>query len=132
MRSVLGAQGRLCLVDPRGLCGEDEEPLTAALRAFEEEIGTRPLPANCETLGEFRQASGKFITAFAGESKFAPELISSNMFGLEWPRRSGRMQEFPEIDDARSFSLDTARDNVTNGQIQIPDALARSLGGGFR
>ncbi len=79
-------------------------------------------------LGEFRQASGKIITAFAGESDFAPELISSNTFELEWPPRSGRMRDFPEIDDARWFPLDAAREKVTKGLVHILDALARSLG----
>lgn len=113
---------------PKGLHNDDEQPLAAALREFEEEVGTPAPPANYEALGEFRQASGKVITAFAGESEFAPEGISSNTFELEWPPKSGRMREFPEIDDARWFSLDTAREKVAGGQVQILDALARSLG----
>ena len=113
---------------PKGLYEEDEEPLAAAMREFEEEVGTPPPPANYEALGEFRQASGKIVTAFAGESEFAPALIASNTFELEWPPRSGRMREFPEIDDARWFSLDTAREKVSKGQVQILNALARSLG----
>ena len=113
---------------PKGLHDGDEQPLAAALREFEEEVGTRAPPVKYEALGEFLQASGKIITAFAGESEFAPERISSNTFELEWPPRSGRMREFPEIDDARWFSLDTAREKVSAGQVQILDALARRLG----
>lgn len=113
---------------PKGLHNDDEQPLAAALREFEEEVGTPAPPANYEALGEFRQASGKVITAFAGESEFAPGRISSNTFELEWPPKSGRMREFPEIDDARWFSLDTAREKVAKGQVQILDALARNLG----
>lgn len=95
---------------PKGLFGEGEDALTAALREFLEEVGTAAPADDYLALGEFRQASGKVITAFAGRAPhFAPERFSSNTFELEWPPHSGRMQRFPEIDDARWFPLDLAR-----------------------
>jgi predicted NUDIX family NTP pyrophosphohydrolase len=101
--------------------------LVAALREFAEEIGT-PAPAvSYELLGEFKQPSGKTIVAFAGEADFAPDSIASNTFPLEWPPRSGKIQEFPEVDDARWFPLEEARTKLVKGQRPILDAIEGSL-----
>jgi predicted NUDIX family NTP pyrophosphohydrolase len=97
--------------------------LAAALREFAEEIGTPAPSTPYELLGEFKQPSGKTIVAFVGEADFAPDSIVSNTFPLEWPPRSGRVQEFPEVDDARWFPLDEARTKVVKGQRPILDAL---------
>jgi predicted NUDIX family NTP pyrophosphohydrolase len=78
-------------------------------------------------LGEFRQPSGKRLTAFAAEADFAPEQITSNTFPLEWPRGSGRVIDVPEIDRAEWFPEDVARTKLVKGQIPILDALLSRL-----
>lgn len=113
---------------PKGLYLAGEAPLAAALREFEEEIGTPPPAVDYELLGEFRQPSGKVITVFAAETDFAIEKLLSNTFSIEWPPRSGRMPDFAEIDDARWVTLDTARTKLVKGQLAVLDALAARLG----
>ena len=108
---------------PKGLYDATEEPLVAALREFAEEIGTTAPTANYELLGEFRLSSSKSLTVFAAETDFTVESVSSNEFELEWPPRSGRMQLFPEIDDARWFSVADARVKLATGQVPLLDAL---------
>ncbi len=112
---------------PKGEYTEDEDPLAAALREFAEEMGTPAPSADYEHLGEFRQPSGKVITVYAAEQDFQPERIASNTFPLEWPKGSGRIQEYPEIDDARWFPLPEARLKLVKGQIPVLDALARHV-----
>ena len=110
---------------PKGTFTEEEEPLAAARREFAEEIG-RPAPeVDYRELGAFRYASGKLVWVFAGESDFDPSEVRSNMFEIEWPPRSGRRQEFPEIDAAGWFTLDAARERLVKGQRAALDALAR-------
>jgi predicted NUDIX family NTP pyrophosphohydrolase len=113
---------------PKGLYVAGEAPLAAALREFEEEIGTPPPTVDYELLGEFRQPSGKVITVFAAETDFAIEKLLSNTFTIEWPPRSGRMQDFAEIDDARWVSVETARQKLVKGQLPVLDALLARLG----
>ena len=107
----------------------DEEPLAAALREFAEEVG-RPAPeVEYVELGAFRYSSGKVVTVFAGESDFDPSDISSNVFEIEWPPRSGRRQAFPELDSAEWFAPDDARERLVKGQRPAVDALMRLLAG---
>lgn len=114
---------------PKGEFPEDEDALVAAQREFTEEIGTPPPLADYELLGVFKQPSGKLITAFAAEaSDFQPEKIVSNTFPLEWPKGSGAIKDFPEIDDARWFEETVARTKLVKGQLPIVDALVRHLG----
>jgi predicted NUDIX family NTP pyrophosphohydrolase len=108
---------------PKGLYDEPESPLTAALREFEEEMGAPPPAVEFALLGEFRQPSGKVVIAYAGEFDFRLERVVSNTFELEWPKGSGRIQDFPEIDDARWFSLELARTKLVKGQRPMLDAL---------
>jgi predicted NUDIX family NTP pyrophosphohydrolase len=112
---------------PKGEYTEDEDPLAAALREFAEEMGTPAPAADYEHLGEFRQPSGKIITVYAADQDFQPERIASNTFPLEWPKGSGRIQEYPEIDDARWFPLPEARLKLVKGQIPVLDALAEHV-----
>jgi predicted NUDIX family NTP pyrophosphohydrolase len=112
---------------PKGLYDDDEHALSAAVREFEEEIGLPAPDVDYELLGEFRQSSGKVVTAFIGESDLVVETIMSNLFSLEWPPKSGRMQEFPEIDDARWFPVAVAREKLVKGQVPMLDALERRL-----
>lgn len=112
---------------PKGIYLDGEDPLVAALREFAEEMGTPAPQAHYLELGAFRQPSGKVITAFAAESDFRPENITSNTFPLEWPKDSGIVREYPEIDDAGWFSESEARTKLVKGQIPILDALAEHL-----
>ena len=91
---------------PKGEHGADDDPLAAAVREFTEELGSPPPPGTPVPLGTVRQPSGKRLTVFALAGDLDADAIVSNTFTLEWPRGSGRMQEFPEIDRAAWFGLD--------------------------
>ena len=105
---------------PKGEYGEGDDPRAAALREFEEELGSA-LPAGTELveLGTVKQKSGKRITAFAAEGDLDAETISSNTFEMEWPPRSGRMQAFPEVDRAGWFSIEEAREKLNPAQAEF-------------
>jgi predicted NUDIX family NTP pyrophosphohydrolase len=115
---------------PKGEYTADEDPLAAALREFAEEIGTAAPAASYHRLGDFRQPSGKVITVFTAEAAFGPERIVSNTFDLEWPKGSGTIRSFPEIDQAEWAVEDQARARLVKGQLPILDALVRHLGPG--
>jgi predicted NUDIX family NTP pyrophosphohydrolase len=112
---------------PKGEYLEDEDPLVAARREFAEEIGTPAPSGDYNHLGTFRQPSGKIITVFAAEADFQPEQIVSNTFPLEWPKGSGTIGDFPEIDDARWVGESEARTKLVKGQVPILDALIQHL-----
>jgi predicted NUDIX family NTP pyrophosphohydrolase len=112
---------------PKGEYLEDEDPLVAAQREFAEEIGSPAPSADYIGLGAFRQPSGKVITVFAAESDFAPERIVSNTFSLEWPKGSGTVRSYPEIDDAAWISEPEARTKLVRGQLPVLDALIQHL-----
>jgi len=78
-------------------------------------------------LGEIRQPSGKVISAWAIEGDIPAEEVKSNLFSLEWPPKSGKMQQFPEVDRAGWFDLDAARDKLIEGQRGFLDRLAALL-----
>ncbi|MBJ8340112.1 NUDIX domain-containing protein [Antrihabitans sp. YC3-6] len=106
----------------------DEEPEVAAVREFLEEMGSPVPDGELVDLGQFRQSSGKKITAFVLEADFDAAAIVSNTFELEWPPKSGRMQSFPEIDRAAWFDVPTARTKLVKGQIPILDRLVEYVG----
>ena len=110
---------------PKGEYEEGDDPRACALREFEEELGT-PLPADTELveLGEVRQKSGKVITAYAARGELDAGAITSNTFAIEWPPRSGRTQEFPEVDRAGWFTLEQAREKLNPAQAELLDRLA--------
>ena len=112
---------------PKGEYELGSDPLAAALREFEEEIGAPPPAGEYIPLGEFRQASGKVVTAFALESDFAVDEVRSNTFEIELPKGSGRMVAFPEVDRVEWFGLDVARRKVVKGQLPILNALEARL-----
>jgi predicted NUDIX family NTP pyrophosphohydrolase len=112
---------------PKGEYGDDEEPLAAARREFAEEMGSPPPDGRALALGEVRQSSGKRVVGFAMQGDLDADAIESNTFTLEWPPRSGRHQEFPEIDRAAWFDLDTARRKVVKGQVPLLDSLERNF-----
>ena len=105
---------------PKGEHEEGDDPRACALREFEEELGT-PLPADAELtdLGSVKLKSGKQITAFAVEGDLDADAITSNTFTMEWPPRSGRMREFPEVDRAGWFDLDAAREKLNPAQAEL-------------
>jgi predicted NUDIX family NTP pyrophosphohydrolase len=114
---------------PKGEYGDDEEPLTAALREFAEELGS-PAPDDQEPLdlGEVRQKSGKRVRAWALPGDLDAAGIESNTFEMQWPPKSGRMQAFPEVDRAEWFDLNQARDKVNIGQIPLLERLQDVIG----
>ena len=112
---------------PKGEYLEGEPPLDAALREFAEEIGTLAPDVDYQLLGEFKQSSGKIISAFIAEVDLDLQFVASNTFDVEWPPRSGRIQSFPEIDDAQWFSLDDARIKLVKGQLPMISALEATL-----
>lgn len=111
---------------PKGEYEEREDALAAARREFAEEIGSAP-EGELIPLGDIRQAGGKIVAAWAIEGDCDPSAIRSNTFSMEWPPRSGRMQEFPEIDKAQWFSLEEARAKILAGQAEFLDRLAAAL-----
>ncbi len=109
---------------PKGEFSSGEEPLAAARREFAEETGFTPA-GPCRALGPHKQPGGKIVHAWAVEADCDPAAIRSNTFTMEWPPRSGRKQEFPEIDRAAWFPLAAARAKIHKGQVAVLDALAR-------
>jgi len=112
---------------PKGEHGPDEEPRAAAAREFVEELGA-PLPDGpLVELGEVRLSGGKRITAFALAADFDADAIVPGVFTMEWPPRSGRQQEFPEIDRAAWVGVDEARAKLVTGQVAFLDRLLEQL-----
>lgn len=109
---------------PKGLFDADhEDPLAAARREFAEEIGVEAPEGEVIDLGEFVQPSGKRVRAFAQQVDAPLEFVASNHFELEWPRGSGQLRSFPEIDRAQWFTIEVARTKVVGGQVAVLDAL---------
>jgi predicted NUDIX family NTP pyrophosphohydrolase len=111
---------------PKGQFSDDESALAAAKREFEEEMGS-PARGEFAELGSIRQPSGKIVHAFAAESDFDVETVKSNLFMLEWPPRSGKHGQFPEVDRAEWFSIDEARRKILKGQEPFLDRLLALL-----
>jgi predicted NUDIX family NTP pyrophosphohydrolase len=109
---------------PKGEYGQGDDARACALREFEEELGS-PLPEGTELaeLGTVRQPGGKVITAYAAAGDLDAGAIVSNTFTIEWPPRSGRTQEFPEVDRAEWFTLDQAREKINAAQAALLDRL---------
>lgn len=105
----------------------DEEPLTAARREFTEEMGSPPPDGTPIPLGTVKQSGGKTVTTYAIEGDFDLDGFHSNTFQMEWPRGSGTMREFPEVDRAEWVTVDVARDKLVKGQLPVLDALKAHL-----
>ncbi len=111
---------------PKGLIEEGEDPLETAKREFKEEHGCE-LEGEFINLGEVRLASGKIIQAWALEGDIDPEKITSNKFAIEWPKGSGKTQEFPEVDRAAWFRIEEAAKKIHKGQLELLNRLIRAL-----
>jgi predicted NUDIX family NTP pyrophosphohydrolase len=111
---------------PKGEIPAGEEPLAAALREFEEETGLRiDESSKFYDLGLIRQKGGKTVAAWAVEGDCpADHCFKSNTFKIEWPPRSGKFQDFPEIDRAEFFAVNLARRKINPAQIDFLDRLA--------
>jgi predicted NUDIX family NTP pyrophosphohydrolase len=111
---------------PKGEFGNDQDPLAAARREFEEETGFSAR-GEFTPLDPVKQTGGKVVHAWSCAGDCAPTAIRSNTFSMEWPRRSGKQQEFPEVDRADWFTLEQARDKILKSQRPLLDQLAALL-----
>ena len=107
---------------PKGEYDESEQPLEAAKREFEEETGVAAR-GDFLALGEVKQAGGKVVSAWGFEGDCEPGKLTSNLCRLEWPPRSGRFVEFPEVDRGEWFSLVDARQRILKSQQPFLDRL---------
>jgi predicted NUDIX family NTP pyrophosphohydrolase len=112
---------------PKGEAGPGEDLLARARREFEEETGFA-VDGSFQPLTPVRQAGGKTVHAWALEGDIGTDAIRSNRFSLEWPPRSGRIQEFPEVDRGDWFTLPAARRKINKGQLPLLDELERLAG----
>lgn len=111
-----------CWSIPKGEFGDGEDALAAAKREFEEELGV-PARGDFIPLKPIRQSGGKLVYAWAVRGDFDPADLKSNLFSMEWPPRSGRLQEFPEVDRAGWFGIDAARRKILKGQAPLLDQI---------
>jgi predicted NUDIX family NTP pyrophosphohydrolase len=113
---------------PKGMVEPGEELLAAALREFEEELGS-PAEGMPRPLCRVRQAGGKWVEAFALEGDLDADGIVSIAFTLEHPPKSGQIKQFPEVEEARWFSIPEARRMMLKSQLPMLDALEADLAG---
>ncbi|MBL1109055.1 NUDIX domain-containing protein [Streptomyces sp. 5-8] len=113
---------------PKGEYDPEEPAWEAARREFREELGLAPPDGEAVPLGEVVQANGKIVTAWAVEGDLDPDQIEPGTFTMEWPPRSGRTQEFPELDRVAWFGLDRARAVIIAAQAAFLDRLAEHSG----
>ncbi|MFN0242062.1 MAG: NUDIX domain-containing protein [Planctomycetota bacterium] len=114
---------------PKGEFEGDEDPLAAAKREFAEETGFH-VHGDAIPLEPLRQPSAKIVYAWALRGDLDATAVKSNMFSMEWPPKSGRRVEFPEVDRAAWFTLDEAREKLLKGQVGFLDELESKLTGG--
>lgn len=112
---------------PKGEPEDGEEPEATARREFAEELGVPVPDGELVALGEVRQSGGKVVAAWALAADLDPDRVVPGTFTLEWPRGSGRMREFPEVDRVAWFPLEQARAKIVKGQRELLDRLADKL-----
>ena len=112
---------------PKGEYEPGDDPRTCALREFEEETGAALPPGELIDLGDVKQKGGKVVSAWAAEGDLDADAVRSNTFTMEWPPRSGRTVEFPEIDRAGWFAVDAAREKLVAAQAEFLDRLLERL-----
>jgi predicted NUDIX family NTP pyrophosphohydrolase len=111
---------------PKGEFADDEQPLSAAKREFQEETGFS-MEGNFMALAPLKQRSGKLVYAWALEGDCDAGAIKSNLFSMEWPPRSGKRQEYPEVDRASWFTMESAKRKIVPGQIAFLEELQQML-----
>ena len=111
---------------PKGEVDPEEDPLQAARREFLEETGFEA-PGPFVKLNSVKQSSQKTVEAWAMQGDYDPTKLQSNLFEMEWPPKSGRMQSFPEADRAEWFPINEARKRILAGQLPLLDQLAELL-----
>jgi predicted NUDIX family NTP pyrophosphohydrolase len=111
---------------PKGEFADDEQPLSAAKREFQEETGFS-MEGNFMALAPLKQRSGKLVYAWALEGDCDAGAIKSNLFSMEWPPRSGNRKEYPEVDRASWFTLESAKRKIVPGQIGFLEELQQIL-----
>ena len=112
---------------PKGEHEPDEQPLAAARREFLEELGLPAPEGELIDLGEVRQSSGKVVTAWAVEGDLDPADVVPGTFEMEWPKGSGQLREFPEIDRVAWLDVDAARAKIVAAQRPFLDRLVGSV-----
>ncbi len=113
---------------PKGEYTHDEDPFEVAKREFQEETGFKA-KGEFTPLAPIKQPSGKLITVWAFEGDCDTSKIKSNTFTMEWPPRSGKQQEFPEVDRAGWFTIAVAKEKIIKGQLGFIDELYQTLTG---
>ena len=113
---------------PKGELSPGEDPLEVARREFQEETGFADEASGLLALGSIRQPGGKVVHIWAFRGDFDPAGFRSNRFVMEWPPRSGRQQEFPEVDRAEWFLAAEARARILKGQLPFLDRLEEAIG----
>ncbi|HEY2018495.1 MAG TPA: NUDIX domain-containing protein [Bryobacteraceae bacterium] len=111
---------------PKGEFMDDEDPLAAAQREFLEETGM-PAAGEYIPLAPLKQSGGKLVFAWALRADFDPAQLKSNLFSMEWPPKSGRQREFPEVDRAAWYNVESARLKILKGQAPFLDQLLEKL-----
>ncbi|WP_328429256.1 NUDIX domain-containing protein [Streptomyces sp. NBC_00443] len=109
---------------PKGEYDPDEPAWDAARREFQEELGLAPPDGEAVPLGEVKQSGGKIVTVWAVEADLDPATVVPGTFVMEWPPRSGRTQEFPELDRVAWLGVDRAREVIVKAQAAFLDRLA--------
>jgi predicted NUDIX family NTP pyrophosphohydrolase len=112
---------------PKGEFDESEDPLSAAKREFKEETGYE-ITGEFSELEPVKQSGGKIIYSWAVEANIDATKIKSNNFKLEWPPKSGKFEEFPEVDKAEWFTFEKAMNKIVKGQIPVLEQLVNKLG----
>lgn len=113
---------------PKGEYEPDEPAWEAARREFQEELGLAPPDGEAVPLGEVRQSNGKLVTAWAIEADLDPATVVPGTFRMEWPPRSGQVQEFPELDRVEWLDLERARAVIVKAQAAFLDRLMEHSG----
>jgi predicted NUDIX family NTP pyrophosphohydrolase len=116
---------------PKGELHPNEDPLDAAKREFEEETGMKP-KGDFHPLGSVKNKSGKIVVAWAFEGDSDPAQMHSNTFTMEWPPKSGKQQEFPEVDRAAFFKMAEAQNRIHPAEWELLTRLQRLLGSAKR
>lgn len=112
---------------PKGELAENETGIDVARREFQEEVGVPAPDGELTALGAVTQAGGKIVHAWALAGDVEVTTLTSNTFELEWPPRSGKMQQFPEVDRAEWFDLDATRRKLLPAQLVFIDRLEALL-----